>query len=98
MVRILYDGTNLFLIGLNFAGGTISNTPVGVACRISNVMSDLNVTPITNDSFSTTVLPDGTIQLDAINFNFNGAFVVPSSLNEELYQKLDLMYLKIEIK
>ncbi|MBE6131094.1 MAG: hypothetical protein E7183_05175 [Erysipelotrichaceae bacterium] len=82
------DGTNLFLIGLNFAGGTISNTPVGVACRISNVMSDLNVTPITNDSFSTTVLPDGTIQLDAINFNFNGAFVVPSSLNGRIVSKI----------
>ena len=82
------NGTDLFLIGLNFAGGTILNKTVGVACRISNVISELNVTPITNDSFSTTILPDGTVQLDAINFNFNGAFVVPSSLNGRIVSKI----------
>ena len=82
------NGTNLFLIGLNFAKGTILNKSFGIACRISNVISELNVTPITNDSFSTTILPDGTVQLDAINFNFNGAFVVPSSLNGRIVSKI----------
>lgn len=41
------NGTNLFLIGLNFAKGTILNKSFGIACRISNVISELNVTPIT---------------------------------------------------
>ena len=83
------DGTNLYLLGLHFASGDVFlGGRQGIACRISNVMTQLNVTPITNDSFDTTVLSDNTIQLDKINFNPSGVFVVPSSLNGRVVSKI----------
>ena len=83
------DGTNLYLLGLHFASGDVFlGGRQGIACRISNVMTQLNVTPITNDSFNTTVLSDNTIQLDKINFNPSGVFVVPSSLNGRVVSKI----------
>ena len=51
-------------------------------------MSDLNVTPITNDSFNTTILEDGTIQLDGLNFDVSGEFVIPSSLKGKIVSKI----------
>lgn len=42
------DGTNLWLIGMHYGGSATS----GAGCRIQNVMSTLNVTPITNDNFN----------------------------------------------
>ena len=83
------DGTNLYLLGLHFASGDVFlGGRQGIACRISNVMTQLNVTPITNDSFNTTVLSDNTIQLDKINFDPSGVFVVPSSLNGRVVSKI----------
>lgn len=83
------DGDKLYLIGLNFGvGNNIFNKHLGYACRISNVMSDLNVTPITNDSFNTTILEDGTIQLDGLNFDVSGEFVIPSSLKGKIVSKI----------
>jgi len=47
------DGSTLWLIGIHFSGDDSKER--GTACRIRNVMSELNVTPITNDTFSVSV-------------------------------------------
>lgn len=83
------DGEKLYLIGINFAKGEKwYNKNKGYACRITKVMSALNVTPITNDCFNTTLLNDGTIQLDGINFDVSGEFNIPSSLEGRIVTKI----------
>lgn len=74
------DNGNLYLIGLYYATETTLFAERGVACRMSKIMSQFDVTPITNDSFNTTDLLDGTIRLDCINFNVSGDFNIPSSV------------------
>ncbi|MCM1260390.1 MAG: leucine-rich repeat protein [Staphylococcus sp.] len=82
-------GEKLYLIGIVFGRGTkLFNKNKGYACRMSNVMNELDVTPITNDSFNTSVLDDGTIQLDGLNFNVSGVFNIPSSLEGRKVSKI----------
>lgn len=82
------DG-KLYLIGITFGRGVKwYNNHRGYACRISNVMEGLGVTPITNDSFRTTTLSDGTIQLDGINFDVSGEFNISSSLMGKTVSKI----------
>lgn len=82
------DG-KLYLIGITFGRGIKwHNNNRGFACRISNVMEGLGVTPITNDSFRTTLLNDGTIQLDGLNFDISGEFNIPSSLMGKTVSKI----------
>jgi len=71
---------NLYLIGLYYATETNWFGEWGIACRISNIMSQFGVTPITNDSFYIIDLLDGTIQLEGINFNVSGEFNIPYSI------------------
>lgn len=82
------DG-KLYLIGITFGRGIKwYNSHRGYACRISNVMEGLDVTPITNDSFRTTTLSDGTIQLDGLNFDVSGEFNIPTSLMGKTVSKI----------
>lgn len=85
----LNAGEKLYLIGINFAKGKKwYNENKGYACRITKVINKLNVTPITNDCFNTTILNDGTIQLDGINFDVSGEFNIPSSLEGRSVTKI----------
>ena len=46
------NGIDLYLLGLHFCSSDVFlGGRQGFACRISNIMSQLNVTPITNDCF-----------------------------------------------
>ena len=83
------ENDKLYLVGLVFGGFVNENgKSVGVACSIFDVMNVLNITPITNDSFETIELSDGTVQLNGINFNPSGEFVIPSSLNGKEVSKI----------
>ena len=81
------DGTNLFLIGLNYASTDVFlGGRQGMAIRMSNIMKTvanggLDVTPITNDSFVTNNLTSSTVSLNGINFNPSGALATPTFLN-----------------
>lgn len=75
----LNDGNDLYLIGMNFAGPADSSNVYGIGCRIQNVMEALDVTPITNDSFNTTVVGEA-IEINQMGFNPTGAFVVPAEV------------------
>lgn len=79
---VYYDsGENLYLIGMHFASGYVfGGGDQGYACRISNVINALNVTPITNDSFNTVPLTSGTLCLNSVNFSPVGAFNIPISI------------------
>lgn len=67
----------LYLIGLYY--GNDNAYRKGLGCKISNIMSQLNVTPITNDSFNITNLSNNTIQLNGVNFSISGYFnIIPS--------------------
>lgn len=75
------DGTNLHLLGLHFASSDVFlGGRQGIACRILNVAAALDVTIITNDSFNTTNLSSGGIELNQVNFNTTGPFVIPSQI------------------
>lgn len=83
------DGTDLHLIGMNFAGPSNPATSTfGIACRIQNVMNILEVTPITNDSFNTSNLTSTTVSLNGINFNPTGEFVIPNQLNGRIVTQI----------
>ena len=83
------DGINLYLLGLHFCSGDVFlGGRQGFACRVFNIMSELGVTPITNDSFYTTDLLDGTIQLNGINFSVAGEFNIPSSVKGKIITEI----------
>lgn len=52
----------------------------GYACRITNIMNILNVTPITNDSFNTTNLTGDKLRLNGLNFEPTGIFNLTDSI------------------
>ena len=75
------DGNTLYLIGMHFASGyVLGGGDQGYACRITNVMATLNVTPLTNDSFNTVSLTSNTLCLNSVNFSPVGAFNMPTSI------------------
>ncbi|MCL2042743.1 MAG: leucine-rich repeat protein [Treponema sp.] len=73
----------LWLIGIHFAGNGSPGT-IGSACRISNVMSVLNVTPITNDTYQFTNVGDN-VRVDGLNIARIdypvGRLTIPSQFN-----------------
>lgn len=82
------DGTDLHLIGINFAGPANPATATyGIACRIHNVMNTLDVTPITNDSFVTSNDGNG-ISIEGLNFNPAGSFNIPTAIRGRTVTKV----------
>ena len=79
------DGSNLFLIGLHCASGDVLfEGRQGIACKIANVINQLNVSIITNDSFNSTDMSDGTIQLDGISVNALENINIPTNLKGKI--------------
>lgn len=74
------DGTNLHLIGMNFAASEVLGIKRGVACRISNVMKELDVTPITNNTLLTTQTANE-IEINKICSQIAGDIYIPESVN-----------------
>jgi len=68
---------SLFLIGLNFT----TNWTVGFGSRVTEIASALNITPITNDSFNFTHLPNDSIIFNGLNVSIKGAFAIPENIN-----------------
>lgn len=69
-----------FLIGMHF--GTRSGLFIptrGVACRITEVMRILNVTPITNDIYQTTTI-GSEIRINSVNIGQRGRLTIPQSM------------------
>ena len=76
------DGTNRYLIGMNFARGSVFlGGTQGYACRISNVMNALDVTPMTNDFMTTTNWGSNCIRLDKVSYGISGEFTVPDEIS-----------------
>ena len=79
------DGSNLFLIGLHCASGDVLfGGRQGNACKIANVINQLNVSIITNDSFNSTDMSDGTIQLDGISVNALENINIPTNIKGKI--------------
>lgn len=83
-------GQNLFLIGIHFAStDTIYTQRWGYACRISEVMNALNITPILNGTiFNTTDLANNEIRIDKLvptipnnPQSIDISFTIPSQIN-----------------
>ena len=74
---------NLYLIGLHFGGhnGFFGIGARGYACRITEVMRVLDVTPLTNDSLPTTNIGVNAISIDGTNWPLQASFTIPSSIN-----------------
>ncbi|MCL2521266.1 MAG: leucine-rich repeat protein [Erysipelotrichales bacterium] len=72
---------SLYLIGLHFASIDNLMMRFGYACRMSHIMNDLNVTPITNDMYNTTPLAGNNLRIDSLNINPRANMTIPSTLN-----------------
>jgi len=72
----------LWLIGIHFAGN-VSKT-IGDACRITNVMAALNVTPITNDTYKFTNVGNN-VSVNGLNITRSsypaGRLTIPDKFN-----------------
>jgi hypothetical protein len=73
---------------MNFAGpADPTMATFGIGCRIINVMNTLDVTPITNDSFTTSNDGSG-ISIDGITFRPDGAFNIPTAVRGRTVTKI----------
>jgi len=78
------DGSTLWLIGIHFSGDNSKKR--GTACRIRNIMSELKVTPITNDTYQFTSINNGdNIRVDGLNIAQTdypvGRLTIPEQIN-----------------
>jgi len=72
------DGTDLHLIGMHFGSGqTITGAWRGYACRMSEVMRELDVTPLLNDTMYHTIeLPGDNLRIEFVKY------VLPDGVHE----------------
>jgi len=80
---IIGSNGTLYLIGILMGGhdGFFGLGARTYACRISEISRMLNITPLTNDSFSSTNIGSYDMRLDRVNLTIKNSFRIPSSLN-----------------